>query len=249
MADIFASPHVDVRAGDASSQLRDRLAAAGIATFDGIDTRAAALAMVRAISTVVTHRDSDPDGVTVITEAGDDDRPGYAAFTNRELRPHTEGSTLPRPPTLLTMTCLRPAISGGESLLIDGRAVHADLAAADPDAVCALAAPRCAYFGGASGHLGAVFESAERGAVSIRLRLDELVRFAPDAARAVQRLKPLIARHQHTLRLRAGQGYIIQNGRWLHGRTRFCGDRLMLRILSHPRQPSPIRYGFHPAHT
>jgi hypothetical protein len=74
------------------------------------------------------YRDSDRDGVTVIAENGDGDRPGYAAFSNRELCPHTEGSALRRPPTLLTMAWLGPAGASGESLLIDGRAAHGEFA-------------------------------------------------------------------------------------------------------------------------
>lgn len=52
------------------------------------------------------------------------------------------------------------------------------------------------------------------------------------------------SRYRIEFRLSVGQGYAVQNGRWLHGRGRFSGNREMLRILGHPLSGIPIRYGF-----
>ena len=53
--------------------------------------------------------------------------------------------------------CGSEPTSGGESILVDGRAVYLDLAENDPAALRALSAPRSALFGGADGHLSSVF--------------------------------------------------------------------------------------------
>lgn len=107
--------------------------------------------------------------------------------------------------------------------------------------------PRSALFGGAGGYLGAISERDADGRVSVRLRLDELSRFSPDVARVMPRLVALAEKHMLVLPLRAGRGYILNNSRWLHGRARFSGTRIMLRILGNPPPDLAIRCGFTPS--
>lgn len=204
------------------------------------------LSLARPFADIVQHRDSDADGVTVITGCAEEPTPGFAGFGRGELLPHTEGSSLPRPPGLLLLACVTPADRGGETFVVDGQALHGTLATEDPASLRALLAPRSAYFGGGTGHLGSVFEDAGFDRVALRLRLDGLGRFSPEATHALSRLRELIHRFQVTFRLNAGQGYAVQNGRWLHGRRRFTGHREILRILGHPSFGTPIRYGFVP---
>ena len=103
------------------------------------------------------HRDAGPDGVTVITDTQTTD-PGYAAFTDAELIPHTDGTSLPDPPGLLLLTCQQPASYGGSTLLADAARITATLAVQHPAALRALSASRAAYFGAAGGYLGPVCE-------------------------------------------------------------------------------------------
>ena len=67
MVNTFARFYVDLRARDGRAALVDRLADHGLVTFDRIAGRNDALALMRSVATVVHHRDSDPDGVTVLT--------------------------------------------------------------------------------------------------------------------------------------------------------------------------------------
>jgi len=99
---------------------------------------------------------------------------------------------------------------------------------------------------GAGGYLGAIFERDADARVSVRLRLDELSRFSPDVTRMIPRLVALAERHMLVLPLRAGQGYILNNSRWLHGRMRFSGTRTMFRVLGNPLPDLAIRRGFIP---
>jgi hypothetical protein len=147
------------------------------------------------------------------------------------------------------MTCATAADHGGESFAVDGRLLHDTLAGEDPQALLALSRPRSALFGGAGGHLGAVFETSGDGRVSIRLRLDELARYSPDVERALPRLVALAADNMVSFPLRAGQGYVLNNSRWLHGRARFTGPRVMLRLLGDPLAGLGIRFGFTPRQT
>ena len=47
-----------------------------------------------------------------------------------------------------------------------------------------------------------------------------------------------------TFRLQRGEGLILSNTRWLHGRERYAGHRIMLRILGDPLPGTGIMPGF-----
>jgi hypothetical protein len=54
----------------------------------------------------------------------------------------------------------------------------------------------------------------------------------------------VITRHVQTFRLRAGEGVLPSNTRWLHGRDRYSGRRTMLRVLGDPLPSTGIMPGF-----
>jgi hypothetical protein len=78
----------------------------------------------------------------------------------------------------------------------------------------------------------------------LRLRLDELARFSPDAACAVPALRAVISAHTTTLHLGPGEAVVLCNTRWLHGREPYAGRRVMLRILGDPLPGTGILPGF-----
>jgi hypothetical protein len=57
-------------------------------------------------------------------------------------------------------------------------------------------------------------------------------------------LRAVIGQHVETFRLQRGEGLILSNTRWLHGRERYAGDRIMLRILGDPLPGTGIMPGF-----
>ena len=242
--DPFERYRVDPRRADLHQHVASALRERGIATFSEIPGRSAFADMVRGLAALYPHPDSGPDGLTLLHARDGNPGAGQRGFTDSELFPHTERSSLPRPPRLLMLVCLTPAIHGGETVLIDGQAVAEELSLTAPEAWNALSAPRTAYFGGSSGYVGAVFEPVALKTWTIRLRLDELVRFAPHAVRHVEVLRGVIDRNAVVLRLGKGQGFILDNTRWLHGRRSFTGPRVMLRALGEPRTPLPLERGF-----
>jgi hypothetical protein len=139
----------------------------------------------------------------------------------------------------------RPATAA--SLLVDGKLLHDVLAAEDEQTLQVLSRPRSALFGGAGGYLGAIFECTAEGRVAMRLRVDELGQFSPEVTQVIPRLITLAEKHLLVLPLRAGQGYILNNSRWLHGRTRFSGRRTMLRVLGDPLPYLAVGRGFAPS--
>lgn len=182
MGEMLARPSIDLHRPGGLDQLTDALRAQGLAVFTGVADRAEALQLARSLIMVRRHRDGDLDGVTTIAQRADvAQRPGFAGFSDRKLLPHTEGTTLPRPPGALILICARAAHAGGDSVLVDGREVYDEIARSDPAMLQVLCEPRSAYFGGGHGHLGSIFTPARDGRVTLRLRLDHLARLSPAA--------------------------------------------------------------------
>ncbi|PDP89086.1 hypothetical protein CQJ94_04940 [Glycomyces fuscus] len=242
--DPFERHQVDPQRIDLHQRLASTLRDRGLATFGEISDRTAFADLVRDLAALYPHPDSGPDGLTLLHARNGSTEAGQRGFTDSELLPHTERSCLPTPPRLLMLVCLAPADHGGESVLVDGRAVSEELSDSAPETWSALSAPRTAYFGGSAGYVGAVFEPADPETWTIRLRLDELVRFAPHAVPHVKILREVIDRHTMILRLGKGQGFVLDNTRWLHGRRSFTGPRVMLRALGEPRSRLPLERGF-----
>jgi alpha-ketoglutarate-dependent taurine dioxygenase len=225
------------QAADIAAQLRED----GLAVLAGITSRDGLTALAGELMTIRAHRDAAPDGVTEITDTGATGE-GYAGFTGGGLVPHTDGTAVPDPPQLMLLACVQPASTGGATLVADGARVIGKL---DPGALRALSAPRAAWFGTPDdGYLGPVCEPAGPGRIRVRLRLDDLARFSADAACAVPALRSVISAHTTTLHLGAGDGVVVCNTRWLHGRQPYTGRRVMLRILGDPLPAAGILPGF-----
>ncbi|GAA2666564.1 hypothetical protein GCM10010400_28940 [Streptomyces aculeolatus] len=234
-ADVFGRHFVDHTAAGAGEVIAERLRARGLVALGGLTTRGAVLDLARRLMTITAHRDSDPDGLTALhpspLRAGG---PGSAGFGSGELAVHTEGSSTPRPPRLMLLACARPAISGGQCVLVDGREAYEHLSKCDARAAASLARPRTAFFGSGDGHLGQVITVTGSGRVRIRMRQDDLVRFSPLIQPHLEQWKTALDTHRHVLRLGTGQGYVLDNHRWLHGRRPFRGPRQCWRALGEP---------------
>lgn len=241
--ETFQAYFTDIHASDwqqqAAAQLRER----GLLTFSGITGRAALIDLARQLMTIRPHRDADADGVTVITKTQDESS-GFTGFTDAELIPHTDGSAASSPPGLVLLTCQQAADEGGSTRVVDGALLTRALADQHPAALGLLSAPQAAFFGTAGAYLGAPLEPAGPGRNRIRLRLDDLAWFSTEAAAAIPLLRDAIAAHTRTFRLRQGDGFLLSNTRWLHGRDNFVGHRSMLRILGDPLPASGILPGF-----
>jgi hypothetical protein len=121
----------------------------GLALVAGPASSADLAAPAQTIGHIAQHRDSDPKGITTIT----DQQPGFRGFTNRALRQHTDRSSILHPPALLLTSCGQPATSGGDCILVDGQAIYDELAISAPQALNTFCTPRSVLFGGAAGQL------------------------------------------------------------------------------------------------
>jgi hypothetical protein len=94
--DSFQAHYADIL--DPGQQLRvvALLRDEGLVTFSGITDRTELAAVAGRLMAIRPHRDAGPDGVTTITVARTAG-PGFAAFTDAELIPHTDGMSVPGP--------------------------------------------------------------------------------------------------------------------------------------------------------
>ncbi|WP_197519812.1 TauD/TfdA family dioxygenase [Pseudonocardia sp. HH130630-07] len=236
-------PDVPVRRSTASVDVLADLARTGLSLVDAVPDPVSLLALARCIGAVVVpHRDSGPDGVTVIEDRGAS-AAALAGFTCASLYPHTDRSGVVDPPGLLFTVCGREPTEGGESLLVDGRAVYLDLEENDPEALAALSVPSSALFGGADGCLASVFATTN-DVVSIRLRLDSLARFGSRVEPHIPALRAGIERHMWAVPARSGTGYVLDNRRWLHGRRSYVGPRVIYRITADASRSDIVMGGF-----
>lgn len=227
-------------------QLVQRLRRDGLVTFSGAVDRPQLLALARRLGEVRAHAHGDPDGATLITPRRPLRGPSTAGFSSLPLTLHTDGSSVERPPTLAMVNCRTTATAGGAVRLADGAAVHRDLHRTSKSALAALSAPGGARFGAGGTYEGAIYSvvpGTER--LHIRFRNDADVWFSPDTRRALPLFAAVLHARSYTLELGVGDGYILQNGRWLHGRTAFRGPRSMLRVLCEPLA-SLLPFGFSP---
>jgi alpha-ketoglutarate-dependent taurine dioxygenase len=216
-----------------ASALRER----GIATFEGIagrdDLGIAAAAFMR----TRTHRDAEPDSITDIRpDARRERQSSGIGFSRVEVAPHTEGMSLEQPPSLLLLACASPALSGGDTVLADGLAVFHHLERTDPEALTVLNRPGAIAFG-VDRYQAAAFTKVAHGRVAQRYRDDDLAAVTYSDQWAWEQLRVAIHRCQMRFKLSAGQGLVLDNTRWLHGRTGFDGERLMYRLIGDPLDP------------
>lgn len=237
---------IDVGEESWRRRLIGQLADDGVAVLGGVSDRRRVVAVASQVMELRAHPDAGTDMVTVIEDRGLTHRPGLAGFGDTEMYPHTEGTAVPDPPTVLMLACARQASTGGASLLVDAAVVHAELKAQDPDFVGWLTRPETAVFGGGAGFRGRVFTPAADGRVLVRWRGDGLVGFHPRIRERLPLLRAAIDRNTIGVALAVGEALVLSNTWWLHARTAFTGPRRMWRILGdlHPEHGIPL--GFRP---
>jgi alpha-ketoglutarate-dependent taurine dioxygenase len=211
------------------------LESVGIALLHNATT-ASLEALARELGTVRPHRDSSPAGATVISPLRRSSaETATTAFTRDGLPPHTDGSGVARPADLVIGCCVTPPSAGGEILLADGVDVLGVLMHKEPRRVEPLW-HNAAFAFGVDRLPHPVFANrancSAKAGISIRYRDDgALTANSLEAMRALALLRAAIAASVRTHKFAAGDAYIIDNHRYLHGRAAFEGNREFSRIL------------------
>jgi trimethyllysine dioxygenase len=159
------------------------------------------------------------------------------AYTNLELRPHTDGTYAADAPGLQLLHCLHFSGSGGDSILVDGFRIADELRATDPEAYETLASIEVTgQYIGDGAHLVAtrpVLRHDQGRLVQVTFNNYDRAPFRlPDAEmrafyRALKAFEGLAndPRLQWRHPLRPGEVLLFDNWRVLHGRAAYQGER------------------------
>lgn len=229
-SDFFSELFVDIE-NTSTKDLEAHLIASGAATFRCSDP-ANIRRWASQLGSPYRHPHADDDDVTTIETRSSNAPLGRRAFTNSGLYPHTDRSVLARPPGLLIFWCDEADADGGDTVLVDGKALLEDWAAERPDDVQTLMDPTH-FIISADGKSvrRPLFERWGDAEYSIRFRNDEGIHCSAPAVGSFRQLLAEIDDRSLTFPLNPGAGYIVQNTRWLHGRLPFRGYRKCSRVL------------------
>lgn len=185
--------------------------------------------------TIYFHRDSNESGITVVKNKMDSNitEEGFVGLTNNDLFPHTDRSTIKNPPNVLILYCKYQSGQGGETTLIDTKKILSSLIEKFGLKFPLLEKNNTIFSDNIEMHKGNIFEVLEDGSYFTRFRNDKFAYFNSEVINILPEFYRLIKENTFTLKLEEGQGYIINNGRYLHGRNGFNGSREMWRILLH----------------
>lgn len=189
---------------------------------------------VLALGKIRMHRDSNPSGVTEVkVETKLTTTESVLGLTNAGLRMHTDSSGVSVPPKGIGLYCEQPASSGGDSTFCNVEKLVGFLQMHDEELVDLLQDEGAAIFKGAGGVFsGPILTRGEGGVWNIRLRLDQGAFFNYGLISKLDVLQEAIAQNSFSVSMKEGDFYLLDNLRWLHGRTTFAGEnRKMLRLL------------------
>lgn len=203
-------------------------------------SRAEALELIGQLGTIYQHRDADEAGIAWVQTSQHEDVEGYAGFTEESLFPHTDRSVEPSPPNLVLFWVEEPAAVGGMTTLCDGREVYRRMAVHRPRALDILKRHGGAVFQSGGQFLASsLFEELDADRVRVRFRRDRLMHVPLECVEAVQLFVAYVEALTTTTRLSRRAAYLIDNTRWLHGRTSLAGGRRGARLLARAHQLSP----------
>ena len=249
---FFGDFYVDITRNGFEEHLMKSLERNGLITFDGINSRDELLGFSKRLGTIFHHRDSDEDGVTHITNSDEEiTKDGYLAFSSSSLTLHTDRSSASEPPTWIVFFCNKQAEEGGDSLFVDVKEIYDILSKQHPTTLQTLKTPNSAIFGADKTQVvGSILNTLQDGQVYVRFRYDSLGYYSAPVVTVLSDFLNVMDKRSMLLSLSDHQGYIVQNGRWLHGRTSFKGKREAYRILVDPAsntsQGRSVYFGFTP---
>ncbi|MCL2384822.1 MAG: TauD/TfdA family dioxygenase [Alphaproteobacteria bacterium] len=211
------------------------LLADGLALFRNVSEERLRAAATH-LGKIFMHPDSQSDGLTVIrpSESGGGSEGNARGLSSQSLFPHTDRASLPQPPEVVFFWCEQCASIGGKTTFVDGRLLYEELLSGSAELKeFALAQNSCVFSGGDSMLAGGMYTRLDPERVKLRFRFDDLLYVSKRYASVLPSLEQVIQGLSLSFHLRPGQGYVVQNTRWLHGRTEFQGLRVCSRLLVH----------------
>ncbi|MEY8746833.1 TauD/TfdA family dioxygenase [Bacillales bacterium AN1005] len=231
---IFNDYFIDINRPDYVEKIQEALNEKGLVTFNHDFTREEYVEFTKKFGSVYFHRKSDSDGADVITNMYE--KNWYRKFTARTFEYHTDLSKNKLPPSLLFFYCKEVDTVGGESILLDGKKLYSELKENNPKMLNELCRPGSIIFG-EDLLLGSFYEKLSENRMLIRFRYDNLIYFSISVMNLMPELQEMFEKQTLTFKLDSNQGYIANNGWWLHGRKSWEGDRKAYRMMINSEEP------------
>ncbi|WP_419868547.1 TauD/TfdA family dioxygenase [Chryseobacterium sp. CT-SW4] len=152
---------------------------------------------------------------------------------NNELFPHTDRSTLENPPNILIYYYRSPSDVGGETWLIDTKKILLEILLKYGEDCKILQQAYAVFSDQSETYIGNIFEKLKDGSYCVRFRNDKFEYLNRDLIEFLPLFYDRIEKYKETVKLEKGYGYMIHNGRFLHGRAGFTGKREAWRLLLH----------------
>lgn len=228
-------------------QVRENLKDDGLVLIEGLRSTDDLAWLAHEMGVPIQHRDSNlPGGIITLRPKDGIERETFKGYTRKEQYLHTDGTMVQAPADIVVLTCERKAPQGGESIFLDGKVLYEKLSAASPELLAAMLKPDAATFGEPSDKLlkKPIFMHTDDGLRSIAFRYDALVAFSPAIKDKLGRLLQVMDEHLFEVPLTPGQGYVLNNHRFIHGRRSFTGDRIIHRVQIHAQPELHLPKGF-----
>jgi alpha-ketoglutarate-dependent taurine dioxygenase len=203
----------------------------GVLLIKNVEHDDEALKIAKNLGSIHHCVDANTNGITVISniEQGKNIN-NSLAFTHAALYPHTDRSPIRVPPKYLINWCVHSSNSGGEVLLCDGHTIFSYLMEHSPLTCKALMESDAGEFSDTvDTYIGPIFK-LDNGKIFLRFRRDNCVKFKTLFHNHIHTLYEAIDLYTFKVNTKPGEGYVIDNTRWLHGRTAFEGNRVIKRI-------------------
>lgn len=207
------------------------------------------LGLERHFGTIIVDK-STPEGWYRVSDKGTDADSRFLADGSAQFSLHTDRAFSAMPPPYIGLLCEAAASSGGESLLADAAGLYQHiLSGAGSEALASLFEPfytlrrsphevqRPLFF--YNDHRQSCFAYRGKDAATE-------VSFRPEFAALMRLAEAFLADPANTeqIQLEPGQILLIDNHRYLHGRSKFQGQRLLYRLYFSGRNSEAPVTGF-----
>lgn len=184
------------------------------------------------LGSIIGNIDADNSGITEISNKRvGNNKKNSIAFTTQRLNLHTDRSPLETPPNLIMNWICVKNCTGGQAILVDGYKIFEEIKLKHKDILNILMNPEIACFtDGIDTFTGPIFYTDSSNKLSVRFRYDQCSFFKLEAKKSIVLFQKIAEKLAHIIDFNIGSGYIINNNRWLHGRSHFEGSRMIRRI-------------------